>query len=596
MNILSPFDTPQNPPLDSKDFIKYCEKLGIEVTVQELQLYKKAGLIKPVASTTRGTLYSSFQFYAVDRAKSYASFEIDRAKTRTKTTGVKVFARGGKVYLKADLHLEIEIAESESLPTSGGGEHRTLDHAKALQQRFRDIVSGKELKERLTTDPLDFNRFLEFLLAVEDVYIPYFRSGGDTVQVRGSDLSTWQRKKDALDLNKLLSDESFDAQQLAAWYKRFSGIAEDVLSKDSDWLQLWENIEWGKKEKLIGEVRRGVEYLQWALMLKRMLEEYLGREVLGVDEVSNIGAEDILKLDPPKLDQRHLLMRAYRNNAYSDGDKNYYNIHFKRLQYLANDFGLNYQPKVFVFVEGQTEEHILPIIFMDMFGKQPESVGIEFRNLKGVTQLFSPTLNPKDDDGKYVKVVVSNFKHMLSYNLEKWQTIPFLVCDDENKILTQLTTHDCLSFGGGDYKLPEGWYALWGREAGSIVPSKDFELANYTNKELIQAATELDGTIKIPEQDVEQLRQNNLGLKQLPQPYGVAVDGLKISLADRLYSNLKAEYARTKDEALLERPVFKVLQRINRTAVLSYAPSDTKQEQANKAVILEVLQGKRPAW
>ena len=45
-------------------------------------------------------------------------------------------------------------------------------------------------------------------------------------------------------------------------------------------------------------------------------------------------------------------------------DKNYFYDRYKRLFYLSNDFKLDYQPRVMVFVEGGTEQKILPEIFM----------------------------------------------------------------------------------------------------------------------------------------------------------------------------------------------------------------------------------------
>jgi len=583
-----PLDIPQNPTLRTKNFIEYCEKLGLTITESDLELCVEAGLLNPTASDEEDRYYSTFQFYCIDCAQPYISFELDR-RNSIKTSGVKVFLQGGKVYLKADLHLEIQIADAEALPTSGGGEYKPLDHAAALEQRFRDRMSGKEALEHLQATPLKFDPFLKFLLAVEDVYMPYAKSNGRHIQVRGN-METWLQKKDDLDLKKELTDQNLGLEDLASWYKELAEQAGRILGAEGDWLQLWRNIDWGKKEKLKGNIRRGVEYLQWALMVKRMLEDYLKREVFDVDEIDNLDPKDIIPQDVNSTDRPYGLLRDSRNKRYSDATDNYYDDRYKRLLYLSNDFRLNYQPTVMVFLEGSTEETILPVIFMDLFGVRHEQMGIEFVTLHGITNFFGA-------GGKGAnKKTINNFKNIMSYNLDKWQTIPFFIADNENDILTLLTTGECLHFDNKNYKLPEGWYALWGQDAEFTLGGKDFEIANYTNKELVAAITELDGTIIVTESQIEGVRVAGDGMKQLPYPYGERVSTLKISLAQKLYDNLKSEYLRTKDDELLKRPVFKVLRRVWNTAVLNHAPHDRVQELANRDVIQDILEGRRSAW
>jgi hypothetical protein len=579
----------KNLLLDSKNFVKHCKSLGLEITKSDLELCERAGLIQPIRKGERTNYYSAFQSYSIDRAIPYISFEIDR-RNEVEVTAVKVFSRNGRVFLKADLHLEIEIAEAEVLPTSGGGEYKPLEHAAALEERFKDRISGKEMLGYLQNTPLNFTPFLKFLVAIEDAYSPYAKSGGSTIQVKG-DSQAWFRRKAALDLQKEMTALGLVVGDLAAWYKQFASMAGNILGAKSDWLQIWRNVGWSKKEKLNGDIRRGIEYLQWALMIKRILEEYLGREIFDIDEIHNLAPEDIIALDTKSTSKPHLLARDWRNKRYSDSNKNYYEDRYKRLLYLSNDFGLNYQPKVMVFVEGPTEEMILPTMFMDLFGVRHEQMGIEFVTLGGITNFFGGLVGRGAN-----RKVISNFKSTISYNLDKWQTIPFFVGDNENDILSQLITGECLHFNRKDYKLPDGWYAVWGQDAESTLAGKDFELANYTNGELVLAITELDGSITVTESQIGAVRSAGQGVKQLPAPYGERVDALKIGLAQKLYDNLKAEYLQTKDDELLKRPMFKVLRRICDIATLNHAPHDRAQELANRNVIEDVLEGRRPAW
>jgi len=117
----------KNLLLASEDFIKHCKGLGLEITKNDLELCERAGLIEPISKSNRTDYYSPFQSYCVDRATPYISFELDR-RDEVEVTAAKVFSRDGKVFLKATLDLEIEIAEAEVLPTSGGGNYKPLEH------------------------------------------------------------------------------------------------------------------------------------------------------------------------------------------------------------------------------------------------------------------------------------------------------------------------------------------------------------------------------------------------------------------------------------------------------------------------------------
>jgi len=102
-----------------------------------------------------------------------------------------------------------------------------------------------------------------------------------------------------------------------------------------------------------------------------------------------------------------------------------------------------------VFVEGETEEELFPKIFEWYYSNEPEQVGIEIMNFKGVNKLLSTFKNAKKlrnviknieierkkvfitqtQDRKLGKIikelkktdtVISNWTSFISYNLKKW--------------------------------------------------------------------------------------------------------------------------------------------------------------------------------
>jgi hypothetical protein len=254
-------------------------------------------------------------------------------------------------------------------------------------------------------------------------------------------------KKD-FDLDNELKYLGLKIEDVARWYLILSKISQKMLgASGSDWAQLWKNISWDKKEKLKGNNRLGIDYLQWAIMLKRVIEEYLAREIPDIDEIINFDPEDVLTIKTNSWNCQPDSLRSIRNGRLIDIDledekvlnsifkkivksvvnkteieeefskfkkmgfyidwrdkticfnekksniKNYYYDKYKRLFYLSNSFRLDYQPRVIVFVEGKTEKIILPKVFKWYYGTTPDSFGIEFINFKGVDRLLSTSKN-----------------------------------------------------------------------------------------------------------------------------------------------------------------------------------------------------------
>ncbi len=283
----------------------------------------------------------------------------------------------------------------------------------AKKEPFKEFFDMEKKKEKLKEDYKEFDKFLKFLLLVQSAYFPYAKSGGGTIQITGDD-KRWHETKRNFKLEIVLNKIDIKIEDVAGWCKILSDKAQNILGiKGGDWVQLWKNIAWRKKDELEERVRLGVEYLQWAVMLKRIIEEHLQKEILDIDEMSNIDTDDILQFDTEKMNQYAEFLRANRNKRYSDNEKNCYHNRYKRLFYLSNDFKLDYQTRVMVFVEGKTEETIFPEIFERYTGNKPENLGIEFFNIQGVNQFFGQKIAIKDSNNKYQKGFINNFNHLV---------------------------------------------------------------------------------------------------------------------------------------------------------------------------------------
>ena len=455
----------------------------------------------------------------------------------------------------------------------------------AKKEPFKEFFDMEKKKEKLKEDYKEFDKFLKFLLSVQSAYFPYAKSGGGTIQITGDD-KKWHETKRNFKLEIVLNKIDIKIEDVAGWCKILSDKAQNILGiKGGDWVQLWKNIAWRKKDELEKRVRLGVEYLQWAVMLKRIIEEHLQKEILDIDEMSNIDTDDILQFDTEKMNQYAEFLRANRNKRYSDNEKNCYHDRYKRLFYLANDFGLDYQTRVMVFVEGQTEETIFPEIFERYTGNKPENLGIEFFNIQGINQFFGQKIAIKDSNNKYQKGFINNFNRLVSYNLNKWQIIPFFIGDDENNITSLLNKGVSISFNQNQYPFPKDWQFIWGiTNSNQPFKGKDFEMACFTDDEI---ATVLSEKLQkqITAKQVEEERDAGQGIKQI----NTDVEKYKSEIAKKMYQNLFDKYEKERDKSVFERPVFKVIDTITNLAVLNHPPVDREIEIENKEYIEKEL-------
>jgi hypothetical protein len=269
---------------------------------------------------------------------------------------------------------------------------------------------------------------------------------------------------------------------------------------------------------------------------------------------------------------------------------------------------------VIVFVEGKTEKKILPKVFKWYYGETPDSLGIEFIDFKGVDQLLSTsknaeklrellvdiqkeakqkvisdknrkTLNKLIKDLKKVDIVISNWTSFLSYNLEKWQIIPFFLSDNEGNIQHFLEAETPVRFKEKGYKVPREWYFLWGVDnQDTPFIGNNFELANFNDLEITTAINEiLESGIK--EEEVMKLRISEKGINVLDP----RIEENKIEINKNLFNNMVNSYEKGKDVSLFKRPLFKAINKIIDLAVRNYPPSDRRIELENKDYIENFL-------
>ena len=514
----------------------------------------------------------------------YSGFQIYWLKILKKSFSITLNLAGDNIKVSSSIVLIDNRQEQGNFSLTEIDDFVTRLKEVVKKEPFEKFFDLRKKKEKLKEDYKKFDKFLKFMLSVQSVYFPYAKSGGRTIQIKGDD-KKWQEARRNFRLYDVLKKLNLKIGDVVKWYKNFSDESQKILGiKRDDWVQLWKNIAWSKKDKLEGNIRLGVEYLQWAVMLKRIVEEYLQKEILDIDEISNTSSDDILKFGPEQMKQYGISLRTLRNKKYSDKDKNYYYNRYKRLFYLANDFGLDYQPRVTVFVEGETEETVFPDIFEWYTGKKPENIGVEIICIGGVDNFFGSKQSFKDS--KKRKIFVNNFVKLISYNLNKWQIIPFFIGDYEGNVKNALKDRSfVIEWKGEKYSIPEEWQFWWGK-SNDNRPFKgiNFEMANFSDNEIAKVVSE-----KLQKQiTIQQVREKRIAGKGIEQ-IDTDVKNHKIEMSKNLYKNLLDKYEKKKDSSVFERPVFKVINRITKLALLNHPPVNREIELKNKKYIENIL-------
>lgn len=512
--------------------------------------------------------------------------------------------------------------------------------------RWKDLFNLEDKQAELEAQYQKFNHVLKSLLLIQSVYYPYVKSGRKTIQLNVSD-EKWKELKQKVDLKEILRVTNIDKEMLVYWYKVLTEKAEDILGEHNyDWFQLWKNISWSKKEKLKGKVRLGIDYLQWAIMLKKIIEDFVEREIPDIDELSSYASEDLLKIDLDRwngafnprhyrnlrnfdmpssaYDELNEILKQIQSKStdkkeiearfkkyeelgfYIDWDKegiyidrekatslDYWKNKYKRLYYLSNSFGIDYQPKITVFVEGATEATVLPKLLAWYYSK-PEDLGIDFINIGGVDSLFGAEFNLKDQfDQKPEKKLISNFKSLITYNLDRWQIIPFLATDDEGNLLKLLDSGLIARINNQDISIDKEseLVYVWGVTNKNIPLKGDsFELANFTDEELAKSISNVISE-SITSNDIKTARDSGVGINNICNgKYKNEVSGEnKVAIGVDLINNLFDYFAKNNDESIFERPMFKMLNIVIKNAALNHQPVDRVSEIKNKEILVDII-------
>ena len=577
-------------PMKTDKFIKFCKDRGMKINRDYLEELEKEGKFYPIFRVNIDYSIDSDAEKIVKQLVEDSEYEYYNSSLSSTEFFLKSQNEKQQIYFPKDFSF-IPYSEFNGTELS---QYKAFNYYSAYQIYHLEKILNNELMI------IDITKMIDLLIAIQ-IYSPFGRSNMKEIVVKDN-YDVWKNYFNNFNINDIFQLLDITDDFLINCYRNICGNLKRLLGSN-DAIQLWKNVKWKEKNKCIGQTRLGIEYLHWAMMLKRCIEDYYKREIYDVDEVQHISTEKI-KFDIP-LEEKGFTLRGRRNELFINeiNGKYEFNLNRKKLFYLANKFTLDYHPRILIFVEGTTEEVLIPKFFDEFYGNF-EDTGFEIVNIKGISRFFSSDLNPNSQD----KVIVSNFKNLISFNLNKWQTIPFFIGDGEGKIVEKLkygkifdlkdTFYLIYGFSINEYKqifkytFTDFWNTLLSchnlnsdknkrfaselydktKSKNSMIDEwihiweQDFELDNFTPEELVEAINS-ECNLNISVDNINNLKSYNQLHKDNKKSINKLVDddtikNNKVQINKKAFDILVENYHEKGEEYIKQRPIFNVIDKL----------------------------------
>ena len=285
------------------------------------------------------------------------------------------------------------------------------------------------------------------------------------------------------------------------------------------WANLVEFVSLDQKEELKGKALRALALRDAANMLRLLHKELYGEDLKPTHQIFGQVITHYPELEVLNDIRRHL-------------------------EFVVNQYDLNPQPKLVLFVEGESEIVLINTIFKDYFGADPGIYGIELVNLQGVN---NATGNKKTDRFRAIFRLIDYLHHH--------QTMTYLILDRENQSekLKAEAKKTKSTHGQSRHAIPSGHICLW---------KTSLEFDNFSDTEIATGMTTLsEGHTEFRSIDVKNARHSHPDGKALSKLYqnrtGYGLN--KPKLASHLATILVDPNSRRNPK---NRPLVKILNRV----------------------------------
>ena len=447
------------PMLARKEFVKFCDQRNLRISAQLLQRLEELRVFAPIIRISRPAgdervLHLDGHSTAADFAAGwvedcgapdaeYSVPDIDDPQNMPFYSEFQVWALERVLQGTSKTFTLDEIAGPSPDIVDWN------DRLGWLRSQALEYVARLRSDARLTAIPilcqLISNRYLPHALSNQRSYQIGGVSHSGQWMVFGSGSWDWQDYCDEWSPAERVAPFALDEQSLErAHWRMVSAMSQcDPLWQ---WRNLLQFVNQRKRDELRGDALRAELYRQCAEMLR-----HLHRDLYGTD------------LGPPE-DALHGAPSMIPEPAVRDDPR-------EHLQFVANQYDLNPQPKAVLFVEGESEVVFTRAIFRDLFGMHHGVPGVEILNLHGVD---NATGNKRNDRS-------SAIFRLVDYLLEH-QTLVFLVLDNEGRagFLKAAAATKRSVFSSRRRAIAPDRIHVW---------DQNFELDNFEDEELARAMT-----------------------------------------------------------------------------------------------------------
>lgn len=533
------------PLLDTEKFVQFCRDRDLNIDRARLLRLERLGLFAPVfrvrAPSTRG---QSFHIpvrkgnnwfdkgWAWDTTRIPFEHEIPSDRITTQQGYYSIFQIDWLrlVLNEMTLHVQMDayLAEPVNGSRSDQGISRWVERFKEVQESSRTHTYRPSIA--LLCQYIS-NRY--YPQAVGDQRM--IRTGSSTSWDRwltvGDRSWTWESCVRGWDPGVVATHFGLTSEKLKHAYRTLSS-SQGFMDPIANWYPLVQFVPLDRRRKLKGTALQAETLREGALMLRGLYFDLYHEKLPPPNEVNTTVIVPMPELELRKDVRMHL-------------------------EYVVNQYGLNPQPKLVLFVEGQSEERVVQRLLKEYFGILPGRLSIEVVTVRGVDNATGTS----EDRFRAILRLVDYLHHH--------QTFALVVLDNENsasKLKRESVTAP--STYGHRKRITRPEYIHVWRSA--------FELDNFSNSELASALIRVSGSrYRFSAAEVATCRAAKNPGAALSKLYRDATQfGLpKLQLADALVDILLSEQSRRRAE---NRPIVKVLVRALKLAALNHLP--TRQE------------------
>lgn len=541
------------PLLGTDRFLQFCTDRGIQIDRERLIRLERLAIFAPVFRVRKPRMPTApfrippskgsnwfIERWACDTTAVPQRHEVPTHTDQTREGYYSIFQVDYLHLLLTDLTLHVPLDAFLDRPDG-----KSIDWCKVGDQWMRSADSSATgLRDH------EHRRAVALLCQhISNRYFPQTQTDMRTMEIHSGNFSDawisvrslnwdWDREVHRWDPRKIETLYSLTPKKLRHAYR---GLALIQASFDpiKHWYQLVQFISVHERRELKGDALRAETLRNGAQMLRLLHRDLYGDDLPHPNEVSQTIIGHVPELDVREDTRRYL-------------------------EFVANRFGVNPQPRLSLIVEGQSEEAAVTRLFKEYFGAHSGTYGIEIIPLGGVG---AATGKKKEDRFRAIVRLVDYLHHH--------QTFAFLILDNENyasRLKNEMRKAKSIH-GDRRYVTRPEYIKIW---------RNSFEFDNFSCTEIAAALTKLaqDSAMFDVREVAYAKRAPNSGaalqdLFRTKTNYGIN----KIRLAEILVDIMMSRQSRRKIE---NRPIVRTLERVERLAVRNHLPATQRVRDSNQ--------------